>query len=145
MGRYPDAKLLALGREFDRQMPAVIDREEECWRLEEIFDAEAKRNKIVSIDRQWKEWCALRYETGLEPAIQHLQEALDAQDVTARAIRETPAHTIAGLAVKVRAHGYDNYAYRVADVPDEEREWPERCYFDLLAEVERMAAQEAVS
>jgi hypothetical protein len=55
-------------------------------------------------------------------------------------IRETPAKTFAGLAVKARASRYDIYLGTQCDRPPEDQDWPEYVMNQFVAEIERLAA-----
>jgi hypothetical protein len=60
-------------------------------------------------------------------------------------IRETPATTFTGLAVKARALRFDTYLSTQGHLPEADQDWPEFCVNKFVAEIERLAEAEALS
>jgi hypothetical protein len=137
---HPDAELLRLGAEFDRLHAIWLPLHAEQARLAGVFSAAVTAAETSGGKRlAWDEFAALRCETGYEPAIERSwDEALTPLDSLSEEIREIPARTLPGLAVKARLLAYDtDYSSRI-DGPDAE-DWDVQSFARFLGEIERMA------
>jgi hypothetical protein len=65
--------------------------------------------------------------------------ALDLIDAVATKIRETPAKTFAGLAIKARVLAYDA-GLDMRDLPEEKQDGPEKAMNQFIAELDRLAS-----
>ncbi|MFG1179002.1 twin-arginine translocation signal domain-containing protein [Xanthobacter versatilis] len=140
---HPDAELLRLGAEFERNLvllKAEMERNApvreryaravERWRGDlnrEPFDNFVKRRVVVEHD----------------DAIDREDAFFNAMDAVTSVIRSTPARTLDGLAVKVRATAYDCHFSLSFDLPPDQIGWQEGCFLQLVREVERMAKEAA--
>lgn len=136
---HPDALLIALGAEFDRRHAGVMQNKADMAPLSEAFDAELDRRRATR-DVPWAEWCQIRVDTGFEAAIEREHEAFLRTDEIADKIRSTPAQTFAGLAVKLKITGYDCCFSTRFHEPEDDMEFDVLRFWQLLKEVERMAA-----
>jgi hypothetical protein len=68
-----------------------------------LFDEAWARRGGLSIDANFELWGQLRAETGVEAAIEAEDKAVALVDAVTTKIREMPAKTFTGLAVKARA------------------------------------------
>lgn len=137
---HPDAELLRLGKEFERRYAAFLPVDAECNRLGDVFEEALERTRLSSMDTNFEFWGQLRIETGFKAAIEAQNKALDDIDAVTTKIRETPAKTFAGLAVKARALRYDTHLSTQCDLPPEDQDWPEQVMNEFVAEIGRFAA-----
>jgi hypothetical protein len=135
-----DAELLRLGEEFERRYAAFLPVDAECDRLKYVFEEAWKRTELSSIDANLEFWSQMRIETGFEAAIEAQNRSFDDIDTVTTKIRETPAKTFAGLAVKARALRYDTYLSTQCNLPEEDQDWAEFVMNQFVAELERLAA-----
>jgi hypothetical protein len=108
---------------------------------------EAWREKIaegVSIDANIDLFLRSGEETGATPAAKAQERAACLVDAVTAKIRETPAKTFAGLAIKAGALQYDMGLSTQCDLPEEDQDWQERVMNYFVAEMERLAATAAV-
>jgi hypothetical protein len=133
---------LRLGEEFERRHAAFRPVDAECKRLKDVFEETWKR-KGLSIDANFEFWGQLRIKTGFETAIEAQNKALDDFDDVTTKIREMPAKTFAGLAVKARALRFDTHLSTQCDLPPEDQDWPEQVMNEFVAEIDRLAARNA--
>jgi hypothetical protein len=77
---------------------------------------------------------------GVEAAAEAEMKALDIIDAVATKIRETPAKTFAGLAVKARALRFDTSLDLQDDRLPKDQDWPERVMHEFIAELDRLAS-----
>ena len=138
---HPDATLLRLGAEFGRLYAAWLPIYSEMWRLNDQFEKEWAKNGL-SIDDNFAEWAKLRTDMGVEAAAEANTAALDLIDAVATKIREMPAKTFAGLAIKARVLAYDAGIDR-RDIPEEKLDGPEQAMNLFIAELERLASASA--
>jgi hypothetical protein len=138
---HPDAELLRLGEEFERLHAAWLPVAAECKRLAGLFD-EGWARRGLSIDANFELWKQLRIESGFEGAIEAEDKAGALIDAVTTKIRETPAKTFAGLAVKARALRYDTFLSTQCDLPREDQDWPEEIMNQFVADLDRLAAAE---
>jgi hypothetical protein len=136
---HPDAELLRLGEEFERRYAASLPVDAECKRLERLFNEEWRRRGL-SIDDNLAAWLELGAETGFEAAVEAENAACDRIDAVTKKIRETPAKTFAGLAVKARALRFDAHLDTQRDLPLGDQDWPEHVMNEFVAEIEALAA-----
>jgi hypothetical protein len=94
----------------------------------------------LSIDANFELWRQLRAETGFEASIEAADKAVALIDAVTMKIREMPAKTLAGLAVKARALRYDTFLSTQCDLPRENQDWPEEIMNQFVAEIDRLAA-----
>jgi hypothetical protein len=76
----------------------------------------------------------------LKAAAEAEMKALDIIDAVATKIRETPAKTFAGLAVKARTLRFDTSLDLQGDRLPKDQDWPEQVMNQLLAEFDRLAS-----
>jgi hypothetical protein len=136
---HPDAELLRLGEEFERHYVASLPVNAESKRLCELFD-EAWERCGLSIDANFGG--QLRAETAVEAAIEAEERAFNLIEAVTTKIRETPAKTFAGLAVKARALRFGAHLNTQCDLPPEDQDWPEQVMNQFVAELDRLAAVE---
>jgi hypothetical protein len=136
---HPDAVLLSLGAEFERLHAAWLPINAETWRLNSAFEKEWDK-KGLSIDANLIEFSQLAKETGADAAATVEGKALDLLDALTAKIRETPAKTFAGLAVKARALRFDAHLSTQCDLPLEDQDWPEQVMNQFVAELDRLAS-----
>ncbi|MET3355930.1 UNVERIFIED_ORG: hypothetical protein ABID33_003857 [Xanthobacter viscosus] len=134
-GEHPDAELLRLGAEFEREHVTLASLKNEEDRLNSVFEAEKERRGT----RGWDALTALHEEVGAKEAVSQASDQFDKLDAITSVIRSIPARTIAGLAVKVRATAYDCHFSLSFDLPPDQIDWQEGCFLQLVREVERMA------
>lgn len=143
---HPDAALLKLKVDFDKQLAVVLATKTEIEALEQTFEDEVVRQRIPTRWRTFDDpWWVLRRECGLEALCVRYSDEHEAMDTITKAIRETPAVGFAGLAVKAWATAFDIHFIYEFDTPLEDMDWQEQTYLLFLREIERMAAIEAVS
>jgi hypothetical protein len=139
---HPDAELLRLGEEFERLHAAWLPVNAECTRLGEFFDQAWDRSGL-SLGENFEVWKQLRIESGVEAAGAAEERAFKLIDAVTTKIRETPAKTFAGLAVKARALRFDAHLSTQCDLPLKDQDWPEQVMNGFVAEIERLAAAAA--
>ncbi|MDI4657237.1 twin-arginine translocation signal domain-containing protein [Xanthobacter autotrophicus] len=132
---HPDAELLRLGAEFEREHVILVHLKKEEKRCKSVFEVERARRGTQG----WDDLTALHEETGYEAAIDRSSDQFDKLDAITSVIRSIPAQTIAGLAVKVRATAYDCHFSLSFDLPPDQIDWQEGCFLQLVRDVERMA------
>jgi hypothetical protein len=137
----PNAELLRLGEEFEQRHVALLPIDAECNRLTGLFD-EAWNRGGLSMGDNFEVWKQLRIETGVEAAIEAEDKAFGLIDAVTTKIREMPAKTFAGLAVKARALRFDALLNAQCDLPQEDQDWPEYVMNEFVAEIDRLAAAE---
>jgi len=84
-------------------------------------------------------WGKLKTDMGVEAASEVEMKALEIIDAVTTKIRETPAKTFAGLAVKARALRFDTSLDLQDDRPLADRDWPEKVMHQFVAELDRLA------
>lgn len=135
---HPDAELLRLGQEFERLHAAWLPVDAECTRLDELFEEEWGRRGL-SIDANLGAWSRLKDEMGFEAALEAEERAFLLIDAVTTKIRETPAKTFAGLAVKARALRFDTHLDTQCDLPPRDQDWPEHVMNQFIDELDRLA------
>jgi hypothetical protein len=139
---HPDAELLRLGAEFDRRRADYLPACKRCWYMEELFNEEADRRRLrPDSKRTYALWAKLRIETGCDDAATRQNELGEQVDAVTKRIRETPAKTWAGLAIKARALRFDTMLDFECG-PENEQDWPELVMDAFVAEIERLTASE---
>jgi hypothetical protein len=137
-----DAHLLHLGAEFDRLHAAWLPTHAEAGRLNGLFEQEWAK-KGLSIADNVAAWDQLRIDMGLDAAIEVEDAEWNFVCVVTKKIRETPAKTFAGLAVKARALRFDAHLSTQCDLPPKDQDWPEQVMNEFVAEIDRLAAAAA--
>jgi hypothetical protein len=115
-----------------------------------MFTELGGRNTLMLDDelRQRMQTAVANYKRlgGTSPGVEAAAEAEDAAwqlvEALTKKIRETPAKTFAGLAVKARALRFDTHLSTRCDLPPEDQDWPEQVMNELVAEIDRLAAAE---
>jgi hypothetical protein len=77
---------------------------------------------------------------GLDAAIEVENAEWNFVCVVTKRIRETPAKTFAGLAVKARALRFDAHLSTQCDLPEKDQDWPEYVMNEFVAELDRLAS-----
>ncbi len=138
---HPDAHLLQLAAEFSRLHP--------LWRVakahaDEGHGAFHRAMMVRRWDRNptWDDMVRVRNETGYTALLVAEEDAAEACNRIADAVRATPAATLTGLLVKVRLAAYDCHISDQMDGPEEDLDWVPRCFLALLREIERMLETE---
>jgi hypothetical protein len=88
-------------------------------------------------------WCVFPFSfrpTGFEAAIDAQDRIFDLIEAVTTKIREMPAKTFAGLAVKARALRFGVHLNTQCDLPPEDQDWPEYVMNQFVAEIDRLAA-----
>lgn len=140
-GSHPDAELLRLGAHFEREHAVLLDLKAQEAAFEDIFETELERRGLAPTETTMTAFWALRAETGFEEAVARSSKQFDRMDAVTATIRAIQAATLEGLAVKVRAAAYDCHFSLSFHIPPEDMDWQEQCFFGLMREVERMAAE----
>jgi hypothetical protein len=140
---HPDAALLRLGAEFERLHSAWRPFHVEVNRLVRQFETEWDKTGLPIDDANFAAWGKLRTDMGVEAAAEAEMKALDIIDAVTTKIRETPAKTFAGLAVKARALRFDTSLDLQDDRLPKDQDWPERVMNEFIAELDRLAKAEA--
>jgi len=135
---HPDAALLHLGAEFDQLYAAWLPIHAEMWRLHSQHLEEWEKTGL-SIDENLAAYFQLRTKIGLDAVIEASEKALDPIDAVATKIRETPAKTFGGLAVKARVLAYDA-GLDMRDLPEEKLDGPEKAMNQFIAELDRLVS-----
>jgi hypothetical protein len=89
-----------------------------------------------------EEWARRRIECGLEAAATAIDTTFLACEEIAEQIRETPATTITGLIVKVRALAFGaNVDEREMLADEANMDWEPLCFLRFIRELKQMAAE----
>ncbi len=89
-----------------------------------------------------EEWARRRIDCGLEAAATAIDAAFLSCEEVAEQIRATPATTITGLIVKVRALAFGAHVDEREMLGDEDNmDWEPLCFLRFIRELEQMAAE----
>jgi hypothetical protein len=134
---HPDAELICLGADFDHLHADCLLVRKELQPIHEAFEDAVKKFKGLQFGQNREEWWVdLREKMGVEAAIKRENGALERADDVAAQVRAIPARTFAGFAIKLKVLAFDCGFSFSFDAPDEEIEWPEACFLDLIREAE---------
>lgn len=134
-----DAHLLRLGVRFDHLHAAWLPTLAEAEWLNGLFEEEWAKQGL-SMFENIAAWEQLRKDMGVEAAIDAEDAAWQLVGALTKKIRETPAKTFAGLAVKARALRFDAHLSTQCDLPEKDQDWPEEVMNQFVAETERLAS-----
>jgi hypothetical protein len=141
-GDHPDAELIELGRQLE---PIIQRIENRRAKIEQIHEAgyDEKFEQLRAEYRQGNEQAfgclnELQKELGLDVLLRPNDGDLDAMDPILRAILETPAATVAGLAVKARSASFVCSHW---DQSDADIEWDQLHARSLIEAVLSLADQ----
>lgn len=138
--RHPDAALIALGVRMDRETAALAPLARASCDLDDVF---AELEEGLGVPRGSPAWWEARRACGFETAAERFNAQTAAIDTITREIRETPAATFAGLAVKMNAARFDCFFgalfARGIETPECDLDWSPECFEQLRREVERLA------
>ncbi len=138
--RHPDAALIALGVKMDRETVTLAPLAKAACDLDDVF---AELEEGLGDPRCSRAWWEARRACGLEAAGERFNAQTTAIDAITREIRETPAATFAGLAVKMSAARFDcffgSFYAKGVETPERDLDWSPECFEQLRREVERLA------
>lgn len=133
---HPDVELIRLGADFDRLHADLLLVIKEQQPIHDAFEDAVEKFEGRGCRQPVGGWSDLRKEVGVEAAIKRENDAFDHADEIAAQVRAIPARTIVGFAIKLKVLAYDCGLSHRPDAPDEEIEWPETCFHDLIREAE---------
>jgi hypothetical protein len=138
LAQHPDAKLIALGAEFDRRYAAFKAIAVEA---RPIIDRFLEHIKEISETQPvgWDNWCRISVEMGHDSAVEREMEAAENVDDVSQAIRDTPATTVAGIAVKMKAAAWCSNLYATRQDIGNDPDLGVEALHELLTEAERLA------
>lgn len=135
-----DAELIRLGEEFDRLYAEWLPINAERKRLAAIQSTAWEAAGTPFSIKAWVDSCDA---CGLTPAEDANDAAMDRLDALAATIDATPAHSLAGIATKLRVIRYVAFSGRVLDRADDDLDWDVLCFVRVQREVEALAETEA--
>jgi hypothetical protein len=149
-GHADDSEIIRLGAEFDAKHGTMMRAAAAHREKDDAFMAEATRRGLVqgglipapAFDQaKYLAFKRLTRETGCAAAWQYLMNCHEEIDAIAKRIRDMPAATLRGLAIKVRVLGYDIGMYESAygEAPDE---WEAECYGKLVASLDALISSQ---
>lgn len=107
---HSDIELIQLGAEFDRRHALWKEAFHQHGRTIDAFDGEFIDGIAaagLSLDAHMDAYWRARRENGIEALVEHNSELLARTSAVADKIREIPAKTMEGLAVKARVAAFD--------------------------------------
>ena len=135
---HPDAGLVALENQFRVLHAEALAADAAQKPYERLFAPthEALTRKEITFE----DWCRIRRECGFLAAGNRSEAAYEQCNALSRRVRETPAQTIVGLAVKARIAAYDmHFLDKDFLETEDDMDWAPLCMLGLIREIERLA------
>ncbi|MFG1341362.1 twin-arginine translocation signal domain-containing protein [Xanthobacter autotrophicus] len=140
---HPDAELLLLGAEFERNLVLLKAEMERNAPVRERYDRAVERWKGDPNREPFDNFVKRRVVVERDDAIDREDDFFNAMDALTERIRAKPATGLAGLAVKARVAAYDSCTPWKPDSHPDLQEWDKQCLLSFFREVERMAKEAA--
>jgi hypothetical protein len=135
-----DAALVQLGEELAARLIDLRHCEDAAKAPMTAFEPAHTAFRLRIIDED--EWARRRVECGLEDAAGAIDAAFLSCEELAEQIRATPATTITGLIVKVRALAFGAHVDEREMLGDEDNmDWEPLCFLRFIRELKQMAAE----
>ncbi|MEQ1956331.1 hypothetical protein [Mesorhizobium sp. CN2-181] len=131
----PDAELLRLGAEFERQYEAWKPYWRTMHAMGETWQEFARSGRFADFMDAWRTPEGDAYEAAIETN----NEKLTRLDELAKRIRAIPPSTLAGLMVHARVCRFDCLPLPKLEEAREDWDWDVECLTGFLEHVERMA------
>ena len=135
----PDARLLKLGAKFNEAYSRWVPLCNKMREAEASF-IDAYKREYGDSDRTFKKAWALPEAAQFLAASEINNKAIEVCNDLSNEIREIPATTIAGLAVKARVVRFDTFSPWEFTDPPEDMDWGPKVFPDFLAEIDRLAS-----
>ncbi|ABS68655.1 hypothetical protein Xaut_3426 [Xanthobacter versatilis] len=140
---HPDAELLRLGAEFERNLVLLKAEMERNAPVRERYARAVERRRGDLNREPFDNFVKRRVVVEHDDAIDREDAFFNAMDALAERIREKPATGVAGLAVRARVAAYDSHILLKPDNHPDLQEWDNQCLLSFFREVERMAREAA--